>query len=151
MFGNIYSIYSVGHKMIKHHIPVIPKLLNIVKRLIFPACDIPFSAEIGEGAYFPHRAIGVVIHGRAVIGKNAKIESNVTIGGKHDDGVPVIGDNCFIGTGACIVGGVLVGDDCMIGAGAVVVKDVPPRSVVVGVPGVVVKHVPDETIGKRKG
>lgn len=141
LFRNAYALHRIGYKMSKRGVPILPKILSGVKRLLFPASDIPFTVEIGEGAYFPHRAIGVVIQGRAKIGKNAKIESNVCIGGVAGKGVPVIGDNVFIGTGASVLGGVTIGNDCVIGAGSVVVSDIPDGSVVVGVPGKVIKCV----------
>lgn len=46
-------------------------------------------------------------------------------------GVPVIGDNVAIGTGAIILGGIHVGNNVNIGAGAVV-EDVPDDSTFVG-------------------
>jgi len=46
----------------------------------------------------------------------------------------VIGDNCFIGTGAIIMPGVSIGQNSVVGAGAVVTRSVPVNSVVVGVP-----------------
>jgi acetyltransferase-like isoleucine patch superfamily enzyme len=45
-----------------------------------------------------------------------------------------IGDRVFIGAGAVINMGVTIGDECVIAAGAVVTKNVPPRTVVAGVP-----------------
>ena len=150
MFRNIYSIHHIGYYCKKHKIPIVPQILAIVKRILFPACDIPFTAQIGGGARFPHRAIGVVIHEHAVIGANVKIETNVTIGGARGKGVPIIGDNCLIGTGASIIGGVVIGDDVIIGAGAVVVNNVPDGSIVVGVPAKVIKSVPDEWLGIPK-
>lgn len=50
-----------------------------------------------------------------------------------------IGDDCWIGSGARILTGVKIGKGSVIGAGSVVVKDVPEYSVVVGVPGRVIK------------
>lgn len=141
IFRNEYDLHRIGYKMQKRGVPFIPKVLSFIKRLVYPACDIPFTVEIGEGAFFPHRAIGVVIQGRAKIGKNAKIETNVCIGGIAGKGVPVIGNNVFIGTGATILGGVTIGNDCIIGAGAVVITDIPDGSVVVGVPGKIIKNV----------
>ena len=44
----------------------------------------------------------------------------------------MIGCNCFIGAGACILGGVTIGDNCMIGANATVIDDIPNNSTVVG-------------------
>jgi len=46
----------------------------------------------------------------------------------------VIGDNVWIGSGAVILPGVTLGAGCIVGAGAVVTRDVPPRTVVTGVP-----------------
>ena len=46
----------------------------------------------------------------------------------HNAGAPVIGDCCYIGAGAKIIGDVKVGDNCRIGAGAIVVEDVPSNS-----------------------
>ena len=53
----------------------------------------------------------------------------------------VIGDRVFIGANAVVNMGVTIGDESVIGAGAVVTKDVPPRSVVAGVPARIVARV----------
>jgi acetyltransferase-like isoleucine patch superfamily enzyme len=45
-----------------------------------------------------------------------------------------VGNNCWIGYGACILRGVTVGDNCIIGTTTVVTKDVPSNAVVGGVP-----------------
>lgn len=80
-----------------------------------------------------HRIQGIFITEDAIIGKNAKIMQNVTIG-KSKNSAPVIGDNVFIGANACIIGGVKIGNNVRIGAGAVVVKDVPDNTTVVAQP-----------------
>ncbi|WP_270473879.1 hypothetical protein [Holdemanella porci] len=105
MLKNYYSIYKYGNWLVQHHVPVLPAVLKLVSRIFFPACDIPFTAKISKNAYFPHRAIGVVIHENAVIGQNARIQANVVIGGKGQSGVPIIGNNVQIGANAVIVGG----------------------------------------------
>lgn len=56
-------------------------------------------------------------------------------------GPVVIEDNVWIGEHACILPGVTVGKGSIIGANAVVTKDVPPYSVVAGVPGKIVKSL----------
>ncbi len=55
-----------------------------------------------------------------------------------------IGHDCWIGQGAFIVGGVKIGTGAVVLAGAVVTKDVPPYSIVGGVPAKVVKYRYDE-------
>ena len=144
MLKNYYSIYKYGNWLVQHHVPVLPAVLKLVSRIFFPACDIPFTAKIGKNAYFPHRAIGEVIHENAVIGENARIQANVVIGGKGQSGVPTIGNNVQIGANAVIVGGVEIGDNAIVGAGAVVLIDVPAACVACGVPATVVKKLVEE-------
>ncbi len=45
-----------------------------------------------------------------------------------------IGKNCFIGYGSIILPHVTIGDNCIVGAGSVVINDIPPGTVVAGVP-----------------
>ena len=87
--------------------------------------------------------MGCVVHDDAVIGDNCKIFANVTIGnkwsdGKNTSGPPKIGNNVVIGAGS-----VIIGDNCVIGANSVVLKDVPPDSVIAGVPAKVIKRKND--------
>ena len=91
----------------------------------------------------------MVIHSRAVIGKNCMIGQNVTIGGKSGwYEVPVIGDNVEISAGARIIGPVRIGNNVIIGANAVVVKDVPDNCIVAGVPAKIIKeHIVLEDFG----
>jgi len=56
-----------------------------------------------------------------------------------------IGKNCFIGAGACIQAGTILGDGCIVGANAVVRGVFEDHSVIVGVPGRVVKRFNRET------
>src|ERR1700754_705592 len=53
-----------------------------------------------------------------------------------------VGNNVWIGYGACILRGVTIGDNSIIGTSAVVTKDVPPNSVVAGVPARVIRKRP---------
>lgn len=50
----------------------------------------------------------------------------------------VIGKNCYIGSCAIILPGVIIGDNSIIGAGSIVSKSIPPGSVAMGVPAKVV-------------
>jgi acetyltransferase-like isoleucine patch superfamily enzyme len=50
-----------------------------------------------------------------------------------------IGRGAWIAAGATVLQGVTVGDDAVVAAGAVVTKDVPPRTLVAGVPARVIR------------
>ena len=52
-----------------------------------------------------------------------------------------IEDDVWIGANAVILPGVTIGEHCVVAAGAVVTKDVPPHSLVAGVPAKVIKKI----------
>ena len=56
---------------------------------------------------------------------------------------------CRVGGGAVIAPGLEVGEEAFVAAGAVVVRDVPARTVVMGVPAREVRQVPDEDLLER--
>lgn len=78
----------------------------------------------------PHGLHGIFISRYAEVGENCCIYQNVTIG-EVDRKAPVIGNNCLIGAGAIIIGGIKIGNDVKIGAGAVVSTNVPDGCTVV--------------------
>lgn len=53
----------------------------------------------------------------------------------------IIGDNCWIGTGAIIFPGVTIGNCCIIAAGSLVKEDVADYSIVAGVPSKIIKKL----------
>jgi acetyltransferase-like isoleucine patch superfamily enzyme len=59
---------------------------------------------------------------------------------------PTIRRGARIGGGAVLLPGIDVGEEAFVGAGAVVLRDVPPRTVVVGNPARQIKDVPDEEL-----
>ncbi len=138
--SKIMNLYRLSHKAHQAKIPFVPYILSRIIRLMFSA-EIPYSCELGEGVDLIHGGLGVVIHPKARVGKKTKIYQNVTIGGREGRGHPNIGDKVYIGTGACILGGITVGDNAKIGANAVVIQDVPEGGVVVGIPAKVIKIV----------
>jgi serine O-acetyltransferase len=102
--------------------------------------DIHPAATLGAGLFIDH-ATGVVIGETAEVGEDVTLYQGVTLGGtslEHGKRHPTLGDRVTVGAGAKVLGPVTIGDDSRIGANAVVVKDVPPNSVVVGVPGQVI-------------
>lgn len=89
--------------------------------MVHPDPGVPY--EIGEDITVGHRAI---LHGK------------------------VIGDRCLIGMGAILLSGSVIGQECIIGAGAVIPEGriIPPRSLVLGMPGKIVRQVTDEDVEK---
>lgn len=65
------------------------------------------------------------------IGQNCVIFQNVTIGTNGSNDGPVIGDNCYFGTGCVVLGNIHIGNNVKIGSNAIVVKDVPDNCTVV--------------------
>ena len=76
------------------------------------------------------------------------IEDDVSIGHGAIVHGTFVGRGTLVGMGAVVLGRTRIGSDCLIGAGAVVPPgmDVPDRSVVMGVPGKVVRAVNDEDL-----
>ena len=134
---NPIALQRLSYKLRK--IPLVPKLITLFIRLIF-GCYLPYQIKLGENFVVGYGGIGIVVHHRTLVGNNVHIDQNVTIGGTSKKfGVPKLGSNIYIGAGAIILGPINIGDDVVIGANAVVINDVPSGSLVVGIPGKVVK------------
>jgi serine O-acetyltransferase len=98
------------------------------------------GAKIGRGLFIDH-GMGVVIGETAEIGDHVTIYQGAVLGGTGKEKGkrhPTIGNHVVISAGAKVLGGFKVGDNVKIGAGSVVLKEVPPNTTVVGVPGRVV-------------
>ena len=136
---NALTLYRIGRGLRQWGIPLVPRLMDKLV-VVLCRCVVPSRCEIGEGTELGYGGIAVVIHERAVVGKNVMIGPCVTLGGRSGIvGVPVIGDNVLIGTGAKVLGDVRVGDRAVIGANAVVLQSVPADAVVAGVPAKIVR------------
>lgn len=77
-----------------------------------------------------------------------RIGAEVTIGHRCVLHGAEVGDRCLIGMGAVLLGGSRIGAGSIVGAGALVKEgmEVPPRSLVVGLPARVVRSVSDEEL-----
>ncbi len=96
---------------------------------------------IGDGTNVQDNAVIHCDHRRAnVIGRDVVIGHGAIVHGEF------VGDGTLIGMGAKVLGRTRIGRGCLIGAGALVAPgtEVPDGSVVVGVPGKVVRGVSDE-------
>ena len=100
------------------------------------------GAKIGKGLFIDH-GHGVVIGETTIIGDNVTLYQGVTLGGTGKETGkrhPTLEDNVMVSVGAKVLGSFTIGENSKIGAGSVVLKEVPPNSTVVGVPGRVVKQ-----------
>lgn len=100
------------------------------------------GAKIGNGLFIDH-GHGVVIGETTIIGDNVTLYQGVTLGGTGKETGkrhPTLEDNVMVSVGAKVLGSFTIGENSKIGAGSVVLKEVPPNSTVVGVPGRVVKQ-----------
>jgi serine O-acetyltransferase len=147
-------LYRIAHFFWSIGMPFIPRYLSDIAREL-TGIEIHPGAEIGSEFFIDHGS-GVVIGETTIIGDNCTIYSGVVLGGtsiKKEKRHPTIGDNVVIGTGAKVLGPITVSDNVRIGANSVVVNDVPPHSVVVGVPGKIVSRIGEkiERIDLRHG
>jgi serine O-acetyltransferase len=117
--------------------PLVKRALPLIytKALQKKGSWISLEAQFKTIPFFPHGIYGIFISGGASIGRNATIFQQVTIGSNtlidsSGLGAPVIGDNCYIGAGAKIIGKVNLGNNVRVGANAVVFHDVPDNSIV---------------------
>ncbi|MEH1792803.1 gamma carbonic anhydrase family protein [Nostoc sp.] len=94
--------------------------------------------EIGECTNIQD---GAILHGNP--GFPTILEDHVTVGHRAVIHSAYIERGSLIGIGAVILDGVRVGASSIIGAGAVVTKNIPPLSLVVGIPGKVSRQVTD--------
>lgn len=115
-------------------------LLNILSEIV-TGVTMNRSVRIGEGFHIVHTG-AIFIHPRVVIGDRCGLMQNVTLGTNMGNDVPVIGNDVFIGAGACVLGKVHVGDGARIAANSLVINDVPAGSFAVGVPAKCMKGKP---------
>lgn len=152
--------------MIRNYYEKLPKIHDMA--FVAETADIIGDVVIEGGASIWYRAVlrgdinkisigknsnvqdGVVIHSdmdvETIIGNNVTIGHNAIIHGAR------ISDNCLIGMGAVVLNNANIGENCIIGAGAIVTggKEIPPRSLVLGAPGKVVRTLTDEEVESIK-
>jgi serine O-acetyltransferase len=134
-------LHRLAHRLWRAGWPVTARFVSHVSRFL-TGIEIHPAARLGRGVFIDH-GMGVVIGETAEVGENVTLYQGVTLGGtslKREKRHPTLERNVVVGTGAAVMGAITVGEGTRIGAGSVVVKDVPPNSVVVGVPGKVISR-----------
>ena len=116
-----YRLGNIAYNSNNTLLIIIYKIMKVLVKL-YSSADIHPKAKIGKNLRLEHDANGVVIHSTAVIGDNARIFHQVTIGIKEKDVAANIGNNVMLGTGCKIIGNISIGNNVKIGANSVVTK-----------------------------
>ncbi|KAB3529830.1 2,3,4,5-tetrahydropyridine-2,6-dicarboxylate N-acetyltransferase [Alkaliphilus serpentinus] len=163
---NFISHFHIEYDRRNSAIPLL-ETLELQAR-IEPGSIIRDSVAIGKNAVI---MMGAVINVGAVIGENSMIDMNCVIGARGIIGRNVhvgagtviagvleppsikpviIEDNVFIGANSVVLEGIQVGEGAVIAAGSVVTRDVPPNTVVAGMPAKIIKVKDERTQDKVK-
>jgi len=96
------------------------------------------GVQVGKGFHIIHPE-RVRIHPDVVIGDRVGVMHGVTIGTGMFPGVPVVGNDVFIGANATIIGKIKIGDGARIAANSLVLCNVPPGAMAIGVPAKIMR------------
>ncbi len=143
LYSGLHAVWShrIAHWFWTHKLFLIARGISQFSRFL-TGIEIHPGAKIGNGFFIDH-GMGVVIGETAEVGENVTLYHGVTLGGVSTEKGkrhPTIKDNVVIGAGAKVLGAIEIGVSSRVGANAVVVHTVPENSVVVGVPGQIVKR-----------
>jgi serine O-acetyltransferase len=134
--------HRVAHRFYRAGLPLLARLISHVARQ-FTGVEIHPGATIGRRFFIDH-GMGIVIGETTVIGDDCLMYQGAVLGGtslRKEKRHPTLEEGVIVGANACVLGPVTIGDHVRIGSGSVVVKDVPPGSTVVGIPGRVQKRM----------
>jgi len=142
-YAGVHALWAhrISHWLWQHRLYWLARANAQVARF-FTGIEIHPGAVIGRRLFIDH-GMGVVIGETAEIANDVTLYHGVTLGGVSHEKVkrhPTIEEGVVIGAGAKVLGNITIGSYSRIGANAVVVKSVPPQSVVVGVPGQIIKR-----------
>lgn len=141
-YPGFYAIlfHRSNHYFWKHGFKLLARVGSNLSRFI-TGIEIHPGAQIGRRVFIDH-GMGVVIGETAEIADDVLIYQGVVLGGTSTNKGkrhPTVEKGAIIGAGAKVMGNIVIGEYSKIGTGAVVLKDVPPKSTCVGVPGRIVK------------
>lgn len=142
-YSGLHAIwfYRLSHWLWVKKLYYLARWLSQITRWI-TGVEIHPAAKIGRRFFIDH-GMGVVIGETTEIGDDVTFYHGVTMGGvslEKGKRHPTLGNKVVVGAGAKVLGAIEIGGGSRIGANAVVVKSVPPESVVVGIPGQVIRR-----------
>ena len=133
-------MHRVSHYLWNHSFKFLARLNSTLARFL-TGIEIHPGAQFGKRVFIDH-GMGIVVGETTIVGDDVLIYQGVILGGTTTQKTkrhPTIEDGVIIGAGAKVMGNITIGKYSKIGTGAVVLKDVPPESTCVGVPGRIVK------------
>ncbi len=145
-FWAIFQYRIASYIYMKIRIPLLRQFLLFLCLIgqkiieIGTGISIPASVKIGHSFYIGHFG-GIIINPKAIIGMNCNISQGVTIGVSglgERRGVPVIGNDVYIGANSVVAGKISIGNNVLIGACSMVNKSLSDSAVALGVPAVVI-------------
>lgn len=142
-------VISIEENMARKRI--VSKIKHPFGTIIHPSALVSEYSKIGEGTVVVH---GAIVQSGSKIGKHCILNTSCVV--DHDSHIGAfshispnvticdnanIGEGTHIGAGATIIPGITVGKWCVIGAGAVITQNLPDYSLVVGVPGKIIRKL----------
>lgn len=148
--GGASFVVAIGATPVRRRLAEAVESLGLVPATVtHPRATLTRRCAVAPGGIL---TAGIVLTNAIEIGRHALLNLNCTVGhdarlgdfvtvypGVHLSGGVAIGEGSEIGTGAVVLPRVTIGAWSVVGAGAVVTADVAPNSVVVGVPGKVIR------------
>jgi serine O-acetyltransferase len=131
--------YRIAHRLWKMDLCWVARFIMHMARWM-TGVEIHPGASIGRRFFIDH-GMGVVIGETTEIADDVTLYHGVTLGGTTwlaEKRHPTLGKGVVVGAGAKILGPIVIGEQSRIGSNSVVLKEVPPHSTVVGIPGTVV-------------
>ncbi|MBW1895681.1 MAG: N-acetyltransferase [Deltaproteobacteria bacterium] len=135
--------YPTGRKIIREENRIGDHFTLWSNAVVDYGCQIGHEVKIHANCYI---AQFTTIEDKAFLAPGVIVANDLHPGCRHSQDCmtgPTIKEGAQIGVNATILPFITIGEYAVIGSGTVVVKDVPPRSVVVGNPGRVVRSVDD--------
>ena len=133
--------HRVSHWLWNHSLKLLARINSNIARFI-TGIEIHPGATFGKRVFIDH-GMGVVVGETAIVGDDVLLYQGVILGGTSTEKTkrhPTLERGVIVGAGAKVMGNITIGEYSKIGTGAVVLKDVPPDSTCVGVPGRIVKR-----------
>jgi acetyltransferase-like isoleucine patch superfamily enzyme len=108
----------------------------VIPLIKLPFFGVPVDEEVFQIAKRYRILSNAVINPEAHVGSYGVLASNVSLSGRVQ-----VGEGCYLGSGCVVREDTKIGEGAIVGMGSVVIRDVPPKTVVVGNPAQVLRKL----------